>query len=213
MDFLPIPISQYTEQHTSPEPAYLQELNRETQLKILKPRMLSGHLQGRWLAMISQMIRPERVLEIGTYTGYSALCLAEGLQENGKIFTIDVNEELELFVKKYIAKAKMEEKIHLSIGNAMEIIPKLKEKWDLVFIDADKANYQKYYDVVFEQVKKGGWIIADNVLWSGKIVETIKANDKETKALLAFNHFVQNDERVENLLLPIRDGLMIVRKK
>ncbi|WP_448530338.1 O-methyltransferase [Raineya sp.] len=211
MELLADFIQKYAEIHTSPENDVLKELNRQTHLKVLMPRMLSGHLQGRFLAMISQMLAPNRILEIGTYTGYSALCLAEGLQENGKLITIDKNEELEDFAKNFFAKAGFEKKIEMLIGNALEIIPTLQETWDLVFIDADKLNYAKYYEMVLPQVRKGGWIIADNVLWSGKVADT-QFTDKDTEALRAFNSLVQNDTRVENLLLPLRDGLMIARK-
>ncbi|KOY87454.1 methyltransferase [bacterium 336/3] len=213
MEFLPTLIAQYSEDNTSLEPDYLQELVRETHLKVLMPRMLSGHLQGRFLSMISYLLAPKRVLEIGTYTGYSALCLAEGLPIDGKIITLDINEELEGIVTKYIKKGGFEGKIEYKTGNALEIIPTLQETWDLVFIDADKINYLEYYHLVFDKVRSGGWIIADNVLWSGKVVEEVKANDKDTNALLNFNKFVQEDPRVENILLPIRDGLMIARKK
>lgn len=213
MDFLPALIAQYAEQHTSSEPDYLKKLVRETHLKVLMPRMLSGHLQGRFLSMISHMLAPKRVLEIGTYTGYSALCLAEGLPQDGKIITIDINEELEEMVNRYIEEAGFTGKIEYKKGDAMQVIPTLQETWDLVFIDADKINYLEYYHLVFEQVRSGGWIIADNVLWSGKIVQDVKPNDKDTNALLKFNKFVQEDTRVENILLPIRDGLMMVRKK
>lgn len=213
MEFLPTLIAQYSEEHTSPEPEYLKELVRETHLKVLMPRMLSGHLQGRFLSMISYLLAPKRVLEIGTYTGYSALCLAEGLPSDGKIITLDINEELEGIVTKYIQKGGFEGKIEYKTGNALEIIPTLQETWDMVFIDADKINYLEYYHLVFDNVRSGGWIIADNVLWSGKIVEEVKSNDKDTNALLKFNKFVQEDTRVENILLPIRDGLMIARKK
>lgn len=211
MELLADFIQKYAEAHTSPESDVLKELNRQTHLKVLMPRMLSGHLQGRFLAMISQMLAPKRILEIGTYTGYSALCLAEGLQENGKLITIDKNEELENFAKNFFVKAGFEKKIEMLIGNALEIIPTLQETWDLVFIDADKLNYAKYYEMVLPQVRKGGWIIADNVLWSGKVADT-QFTDKDTEALRAFNSLVQNDTRVENLLLPLRDGLMIARK-
>ncbi|MCS6795698.1 MAG: O-methyltransferase [Raineya sp.] len=211
MELLPEFIQKYAEKHTSPETEYLQTLNRETHLKVLMPRMLSGHLQGRFLAMISQMIAPSRILEIGTYTGYSALCLAEGLQPDGKLITIEKNEELEDFAKHFFYKAGMQEKIQMLIGNALEIIPTLNETWDLVFIDADKINYANYYEMVLPQVRKGGWIIADNVLWSGKVADE-KYTDKDTKALRKFNEMIQKDNRVANLLLPLRDGLMIVRK-
>jgi predicted O-methyltransferase YrrM len=212
MDFLPKEIDQYSLLHTAKESEWLYNLNRETHQKILKPRMLSGHMQGRILSMFSHMIKPERILEIGTYTGYSALCLAEGLTENGKLITIDINEELQDFMQKHIDASPYKNKIEQKIGNALEIIPTLDEKFDIVFIDADKENYLPYFNLVFEKVKTGGYIIADNVLWSGKVVEPVKANDTDTKKLLEFNAFVQEHQQVENVLLPIRDGLMVCRK-
>jgi predicted O-methyltransferase YrrM len=173
--------------------------------------MLSGHFQGRFLAMLSLMIKPECILEIGTYTGYSAICLAEGLREGGILHTIDIDEERDAIVNKYIAKSGLQGKIVTHIGNALQLIPKLDMQFDLVFIDADKQNYCAYYNLVFDKVKKGGYILADNVLWSGKVVD---ANpDKDTQALLDFNALVNGDTRVENILLPIRDGLMLARKK
>lgn len=213
MDFLPEKIDQYAENHTSPESEVLANLNRDTQAKILRARMLSGHIQGRTLSMMSHMMRPKRILEIGTYTGYSALCLAEGLTEDGLLHTIDINEELEDFTQSYFDKSEHGKKIKMHIGNAMEIIPELNETWDMVFIDADKSNYANYYNLVFDHVRPGGFIIADNVLWSGKVVEPLKPQDIDTKALLEFNEMVTKDERVENVLLPIRDGLMVARKK
>ena len=211
MEFLPEEISVYTEAHTAAESEILARLNRETWQKMVQPRMLSGHLQGRVLSMLSHMIKPKRILEIGTFTGYSALCLSEGLTEEGKLITIDVNEEFESMIRRYIKEAGAEEKIELLIGDASTIIPGLQEKFDLVFIDADKENYCRYFDLVFEKVRKGGFIIADNVLWSGKVVEA--KVDAETKALMDYNEKIQGDERVENVLFPIRDGLMICRKK
>lgn len=211
MEFIAPEIDNYCINHTSPENELLNKLNRETHAKVLQARMLSGHLQGRFLAMLSNMIQPKHILEIGTYTGYSALCLAEGLQENGKLITIDVNEELEDFVRNYFAQSSLNSKIDFRIGNATQIIPTLTEVFDLVFIDADKLNYSNYYDLAFEKVRKGGYIIADNVLWSGKVTDESK-NDKDTLAMRAFNKKIHNDNRVENILLPIRDGLMVVRK-
>ena len=211
MDFLSEGIESYALQHSDWEADYLQELQRQTQLKVLMPRMLSGHLQGRFLAMFSKLLQPKNVLEIGTYTGYSALCIAEGLAEGGQITTIDINEELETFAKVFFEKAKMQDKIKMLIGNALEIIPAIPTIWDLVFIDADKINYQKYYDLVLPQVRTGGWIIADNVLWSGKVIDD-KAKDKDTQAIRDFNDFIQKDERVSNFLLPLRDGLLIMQK-
>ncbi|MCE3295911.1 MAG: methyltransferase [Crocinitomicaceae bacterium] len=213
MEFIAAELDDYVCKHSSDEPAILQELNRETHLKVLQPRMLSGHFQGRLLSMISKMARPERILEIGTYTGYSALCLAEGLTENGKLITIDVNEELEPMVRRYISKSDFKDRIDYRIGNAMELIPELEESFDIVFIDADKQNYLNYYTLVFDKVKPGGLILTDNVLWSGKVIREVKANDKETKIILEFNEFVKNDPRAETILLPIRDGIMLTRKK
>jgi predicted O-methyltransferase YrrM len=212
MDFLPKPIADYTDLHTSPESALLQRINRETHTQVLMPRMLSGHLQGRVLSMFSHMIRPRRILEIGTYTGYSALCLAEGLAEDGLLYTLDINEELESRVRSYFAEAEMENKIDYRIGNALEIIPTLTETWDLVFIDADKINYARYYELVMPQVRPSGFIIADNVLWSGKVADEAAKRDKDLQAMLDFNAGIQNDSRVENVLFPIRDGLMVARK-
>lgn len=212
MEFIPSDIDKYCLAHTTPENDLLGKLNRETHAKVLQSRMLSGHLQGRFLAMLSQMIQPGLILEIGTYTGYSALCLAEGLTEKGKIITIDVNEELEDFVRNFFQQSALNQKIDFRLGNALEIIPGINEPIDLVFIDADKLNYQSYYDLVFDKVRKGGYIIADNVLWSGK-VSNPAAKDKDTLAMRAFNDMVHNDTRVENILLPIRDGLLVLRKK
>lgn len=212
MDFLNKQLDDYVVSHTSHEPKLLQELNRETHLKILQPRMLSGHLQGRVLSMLSHMVQPENVLEIGTYTGYSALCLAEGIKEGGKLYTIDINEELENMVREYFDKSGFADRIEYFLGNAMDIIPKLSVKFDLVFIDADKINYSNYFDLVIDKLTPGGFIIADNVLWSGKVVEVVKQGDKDTQALVDFNNKIQKDHRVENVLFPIRDGLMVMRK-
>jgi predicted O-methyltransferase YrrM len=210
MDFLPEEISKYAEAHTSPESALLKQINRDTHAKVLMPRMLSGHLQGRFLSMISHLIKPENILEIGTYTGYSAICLAEGLQSQGKLVTIDVNEELENRVRDYFAMAGISANVDYRIGDAAKIIPTLSETFDLVFIDADKENYAFYYDLVFDKVKKGGMIMADNVLWSGKVVKP--KPDKDTRAILAFNEKVASDPRVEVILLPLRDGILMARK-
>jgi caffeoyl-CoA O-methyltransferase len=211
MDFLPQNISKYSENHTQAESELLRNLNRETHANILKPRMLSGHLQGRFLAMWSKIMQPKLILEIGTYTGYSALCLAEGLATNGKLITIEVNEELEKIANKYFQQSDFATQIEQRIGDAVEIIPTIPNEIDLVFIDADKKSCEKYYNLVIEKLRKGGIIIADNVLWSGKVAEEGKI-DKDTQTLIEFNAMVQNDSRVENLLLPIRDGLMIARK-
>jgi len=213
MDFLPSEIEDYTIQHTQKEPELLNELNRETWEKVLTPRMLSGHFQGRVLSMLSQMIQPKNILEIGTYTGYSAICLAEGIQPNGVLHTIDINEELEPIVNRYIEKAELQNTIINHIGDAKDIIPTLPEKFDIVFIDADKLNYANYYDLVFDKVNNGGYIIADNVLWSGKVTQQKKDLDDDTLALIAYSEKIYNDERVQNVLFPIRDGLMIAKKK
>jgi len=212
MKFLPESIENYSEIFSSKESEVLAELNRETHLKIMIPQMLSGHIQGNFLKMISFMLKPKTILEVGTFTGYSAICMTEGLQKDGILHTIDINEELEDICKKYFKKAGFEKKIKYHIGNALEIIPKIKGTFDLVFLDADKINYANYYDLLIDRVNKGGFIIADNVLWSGKVVEPIKPNDKDTKALHAYNKKINDDKRVENYLLPIRDGLMIARK-
>ncbi|OQA09672.1 MAG: putative O-methyltransferase [Bacteroidetes bacterium ADurb.Bin397] len=213
MDFLDERLTEYVEQHTKDESAILAKLNRETQAKVIMPRMLSGHLQGRVLSMLSHMIKPHRILEIGTYTGYSALCLAEGLPENGKLITIDINEELHDMVMRYVKEAGYENKIEVLSGDATKIIPLLEEQIDLVFIDADKENYALYYDLTFDKLSKGGYIVADNVLWSGNILKPEDEMDSETLALHHFNKKIQSDDRVENVLFPIRDGLMIIRKK
>lgn len=210
MDFLPEALNAYVEAHTAPESDVKQELNRETHLKVNMPQMLSGHIQGAALSLFSRMIRPRRILEIGTYTGYSAICFAEGLTDDGRLHTIDNNEELEEMCRRYWQKAGIADKIKLHIGHALDIIPTLDETFDLVFIDADKVNYSAYFDGVIDKVRQGGFIIADNVLWSGKVTQP--GPDKKTKALMDFNNKVHADTRVENVLLPIRDGLMVLRK-
>ncbi len=202
---------QYAEEHTKPESKLLSGLNRETHLKTIYPRMLSGHYQGKFLEMISHMLNPFSILEIGTFTGYSAICLAQGLKEGGCIHTIDVNQEMEHIFNKYFEEAGLGNKIITHFGKALEIIPVLNESFDLVFIDADKENYLNYYQLVFNKVKTGGYILADNAFWSGQVMK--KEKDKETAGIAAFNNFVQQDERVENVLLTIRDGLMMIRKK
>lgn len=212
MEFIDEKLDQYVCKHTDRESELLYQLNRQTHLKVLNSRMLSGQFQGRLLSMISHMIRPQNVLEIGTYTGYSALCFLEGLAENGRITTIDINEELEDFVRDFIQKAGAESRIQYVIGDAMELIPTMQEQFDLVFIDADKENYCNYYDLVFDKVKVGGYILADNVLWSGKVVGDYDTADKDTKILMDYNRKINDDSRVENILLPIRDGLMLARK-
>jgi predicted O-methyltransferase YrrM len=213
MEFIDQKLDDYVCAHTENEPEVLNALNRKTHLTVLRSRMLSGHFQGRLLSMLSHMIQPERILEIGTYTGYSAICLAEGLTENGKLTTIDINEELEDIAREFIQKANLENKIEYIIGDAMQIVPQLDEQYDLVFIDADKKNYCNYYHLVFDKVKPGGYILADNVLWSGKVVEDYEALDSETKIIMDYNKMVHEDPRVQEILLPIRDGLMLARKR
>ena len=211
MEVISPEINIYAEEHSSPESDPLKELNRETYAKVLMPRMLSGHLQGRLLSMLSKMIRPKTILEIGTYTGYSAICFAEGLTDGGRLDTIDINDELQPLVNSFIKKSGNENKIFPQYGDASQIIPNLSGPFDMVFIDADKINYSLYYDLVFDKVSKGGYIIADNVLWDGKVLDN-KNPDKDTRAIQLFNEKIKNDDRVENVLLTIRDGLMIVRK-
>ncbi|MBI3134768.1 MAG: O-methyltransferase [Bacteroidetes bacterium] len=213
MDFLPDSIDEYARNFSSAEPELLKELNRETHLKVLSPRMLSGHLQGRFLSIISNMIRPDLVVEIGTYTGYSALCLAEGLSEKGRLITIDNNRELRPFAESYFARSPHGSKIQFLAGNAADLIPSLPDQIDLAFIDADKENYSRYFDLLIDKVRPGGFLLADNVLWSGKVVQPVKENDQSTKAICAFNEKVNRDHRVETMLLPLRDGIMIIRKK
>jgi caffeoyl-CoA O-methyltransferase len=208
MSYIDNPLTEYAEQHTSGESEVLQQLRRECYEHYEDSAMLSGFYQGRLLAMLSKMIRPRVVLEIGTYLGYSALCFAEGLAEGGKIITLDVNEETNKVARSFAAKTEYKDRIDFRLGNAVEIIPTLNETIDLVFIDADKPNYSNYYKLVFGKVRPGGFIIADNVLWSGKVLETEK--DENTQALYDFNQMVRADKRVSNVLLPIRDGLMIV---
>lgn len=212
MDIIDPFLNDYAERYSSEESRLLNDLNRETFSKVLMPRMLSGHIQGRMLSMLSHMISPKFILEIGTYTGYSALCLAEGLMDGGHLHTIDINDELAPMVKSYIAKAGLENKITLHNGNASEIIPSLAIPFDLVFIDADKVNYSLYYDLVFDKVSQGGFLIADNVLWSGKVLN-LETADKDTLAIHQFNEKIKKDIRVEKVLLTVRDGLLIIRKK
>ena len=213
MDFLDDKIDKYVTDHSSPESAMLFHLNRETHLKVMSPRMLSGHLQGRVLSMLSHMIQPKLIVEIGTYTGYSAYCLAEGLTEKGKLITIDRNEELKPIIDKYLSTFEKKEQIDVVFGNAMEIIPSLPDEIDIAFTDADKENYSNYYDLLFDKIRPGGYLLADNVLWSGKVVEEVASNDRSTKAIMEFNNKVHEDARVENVLFPIRDGIMVMRKK
>ncbi len=210
MDIVSSDIHAYSEAHTSAESLLLRQINRETHAVVHMPRMLSGHLQGRFLSMISKMIQPKSILEIGTYTGYSALCLVEGLAPGGTLVTLDINEELEKRVRNYFLTAGKTESIDYRIGNALTIIPTLTGTFDLVWIDADKENYSGYFDLVIDKVPPGGFILADNVLWSGKVLEATP--DKDAKAIKAFNIKIQSDTRVENVLLPIRDGIMVMRK-
>ena len=203
-------IENYIAQHASPEETVLQQLNRETYLKVQMPNMLSGHLQGQFLEMLSRMQQPKRILEIGTFTGYSGICLAKGLSTNGLLYTIDVNEELQPMIETYIGKAGLTKKVKQLVGDAREIIPTLNETFDLVFIDADKVNYSTYYDLVFDKVRTGGYIIADNVLWSGKVLADKK--DKDTLAIVEYNAKLAADNRISNFILPLRDGLNIARK-
>jgi caffeoyl-CoA O-methyltransferase len=213
MEFIAEEILKYCEDMSSPEADVLQQLNRDTYAKVLNPRMLSGHLQGRFLAMLSQMLQPKTILEIGTYTGYSALCLCEGLQPEGTLITIDINDELESFSKQYFSASKWASQIIQKTGNALEIIPLLPNTFDLVFIDADKEEYSRYYDLIIDKVRSGGIIIADNVLWSGHVLKPAEKQDLETRAIAAFNSKVRSDDRVSLTMLPIRDGLSLIRKK
>ena len=213
MHFLPEKIDNYAVNHSQEEPLILQELSKETWQKVLNPRMLSGAFQGRILAMIAKLIQPKNILEIGTYTGYSALCLAEGLAKNGTLYTIDKNEELESLQRKYFEKSGYKDQIQPYIGNALEIIPQLDTTFDLVFIDADKVNYINYFHLIIDKMKSGSVILSDNVLWSGKVVEKLNPKDKDTEILLEYNKLLNNDDRIETVLLPIRDGLTISRVK
>ena len=211
MHFLSEDLENYIEQHSQDEPELLAQLNKETYQKILLPRMLSGHFQGRVLSMLSKLIRPINILEIGTYTGYSALCLCEGMQENGVLHTIDIKEELIDFQRKYFDKSPWGKQIVQHLGEAMDIVPTINSKFDLVFIDADKENYLNYFNLIVPKMNKGGIILSDNVLWSGKILEETNPKDIETKVLKEYNLLLKNDERVETVLLPIRDGLTVSR--
>ena len=211
MHFISQELENYIEQHSEKEPALLAALNKETYQKILLPRMLSGHFQGRVLSMLSKLIRPLHILEIGTYTGYSALCLCEGMQENGTLHTIDIKEELVDFQRKHFEKSPWGKQIEQHLGEAIDIIPTLNLKFDLVFIDADKENYLNYFELILPKMNKGGIILSDNVLWSGKVLETLDQKDISTKILLEYNALLATDARVETVLLPIRDGLTVSR--
>lgn len=213
MHFIPEDLDEYVVTHTEDEPELLEQLTRETYQKILQPRMLSGHYQGRVLSMISKLIHPKNILEIGTFTGYSALCLAEGIQADGQLHTIDINEELADFQRKFFDKSPYAQQLFQHVGNALDIIPKIDQNFDLIFIDADKENYLLYFDLIIDKLNTGGIILSDNVLWSGKVLETVfKKNDNATPALIAYNKFLKQDKRIETVVLPIRDGLTISRK-
>jgi predicted O-methyltransferase YrrM len=211
MHFLPELIESYIVEHSQKEPELLSELSRETHLKVIQPRMITGHFQGRVLSLFSKLINPKYILEIGTYTGYSALCLAEGLQKEGELHTIDVNPELESIQNKYFNKSSFRNQIHQYIGDAVELIPNFDRVFDLVFIDAEKKQYDAYFEAVLKKSKSGTVILSDNVLWTGKVVEPLSPKDKTTKALLDFNKKLATDPRVETVLLPIRDGLTMSR--
>jgi len=213
MDFISDKIDEYVVAHSQAEPKLLQELNKETWQKVLNPRMLSGAYQGRLIAMISKLINPTIILEIGTYTGYSALCLAEGMKSKGTLYTIDKNEELESFSNKYFQKSPYKNNIQQLVGNALEIIPTIKDTFDLVFIDADKSNYINYFNLIINKMNSGGVILSDNVLWSGKVTEKLSSKDLDTKILIKYNELLNNDDRIETIVLPIRDGLTISRIK
>lgn len=207
MDFLPADIEQYASDHSDPEPELLYRLHRETWQKVIMPRMLSGHFQGRLLSFISRLKAPERILEIGAYTGYSAICLCEGLQPNGRLDTIEVNPELAYLQDKYWAEAGLTDRIQRYIGKALDVLPTLEGPYDLVFIDADKENYPAYYELALERTRSGGLLLIDNVLWSGKVTTTAAPNDRETRILQELNDFIATDQRVSKVLLPIRDGV------
>ncbi len=206
-------IENYILNHIDDEDDVLKELDRETNLKVLGARMLSGHLQGLVLSLLSKLVQPNRILEVGTFTGYSAICLAKGLKENGKLFTIDIDDELKSFAGRYFEKAGINEKVVQLTGAALDIIPTLEETFDLVFLDADKREYIEYYNLVFNKLRRGGLIIADNVLWSGKVLEQPAADDDQTQGIIEFNEFIKNDDRVEKVILPLRDGMTVIRKK
>lgn len=206
-------LEQYILEHIDQEPKVLRDLDRDAHTNLLHPRMISGHLQGRLLKMFCRLLQPKYILELGTYTGYATLCLAEGASDDAEIHTIEVFDELEDFIKKHLHKSKLKEKIHLHIGDALEIIPTLSQQFDLVFIDANKRSYIEYYEAILPKVRQGGLIIADNTLWDGKVLEIPKPSDRQTIAIQAFNDLIAKDERVEKVILPIRDGLTLIWKK
>jgi predicted O-methyltransferase YrrM len=217
MDFIDLTIQNYAEKHCSQEPEHLQTLNRYTHTSVMKPRMLSGHLQGRFLSMISKLMHPTNVLDIGTYTGYSALCLAEGVRDDGIVYTLDNNDEVMLVAERFIAASPYSNVVKTVIGDALENLRQLNtvvDFWDLIWIDAEKSEYGQYYELCIDKLRPGGLIMADNVLWSGKVTDSSQLNkDKDTQALHAFNEMIMNDDRVENVLLPVRDGILMIRKK
>jgi predicted O-methyltransferase YrrM len=213
MEFISEALNNYCKQFSEKEDDLLTQLTRETHLKVLSPRMLSGHLQGQLLTLFSKLKQPKYILEIGTYTGYSAICLAKGLQSDGVLTTIDANEEIKSIAQKYFERSKNASQINFVVGDAKEIIPTLNQKFDIVFIDADKRNYSNYFDLIIDKVNSGGLIIADNVLWSGKIIENEGKMDVDTKALHAFNAKISSDSRIEKMILPFRDGLTLMLKK
>ncbi len=204
---------EYILDHCTPEDPLLAELNRQTYLRMLNPKMISGHYQGKFLEMISFMIKPRQILEIGTFTGYSAICMARGLAAKGCLHTIDINDEIKEFALKYIRKSGMEDRIILHTGNALDIIPSLSGPFDLVFIDGEKSEYSQYYNLALPKVKKGGFIIVDNVFWDDKVYKPEFREDEYTRYIMEFNRMITKDDRVENLIVPVRDGLMVVRKK
>ena len=206
-------LDDYVLQHIDAEPEYLAEINRNTWVRQMNPRMCSGHLQGRVLSMIARMIQPQNILEIGTFTGYSALCFAESLPKNGCVDTIEINDELEDFIRENFRTSPYEDKIKLHIGDALKIIPILDKKYDLVFLDADKSQYIRHFEVVFPKVRTGGFILADNTIWAGKVIEDVQSNDWQTQEIIRFNDLIKADNRVEKVILPVRDGLTIIRKK
>ena len=205
-------IEDYILEHIDEEPDYLSAINRKTWVRLMNPRMCSGHLQGRVLSMIGKMIQPRNVLEIGTFTGYSALCFAESLQEGGCVETIEIDDELEDFIRENFSSSPYQDRIKLHIGEALEIIPALNNEYDLVFLDADKSQYTRYFELVLPKIRKGGFILADNTIWGGKVVEDVQSNDWQTKEIIRFNDMIKADRRVEKVILPVRDGLTVMRK-
>ncbi len=204
-------LNEYIEEHSSPEGDYLYRLYRATNVEILNPHMASGHIQGRLLKLLVEMIRPKRILEIGTYTGYSAICMAEGLESDGRLFTFEIDDELEDFTRHWIENSPVADKIVFTIGSALEMVPVMGERFDLVFIDGNKREYIDYYEMALKYLNNGGWILADNTLWDGHVIDENR-NDAQTKGVRDFNNYVKNDNRVEEVILPLRDGLTIIRK-